>query len=599
MKIPLFIFALWAGLAACSGNTQTIDLTQSGWSFALDPLARGESIDWHKPDARWDGQGAHLPYRWDAVEVPHDYLSDPAYAYTGTAWYRRAFFVPEDAGALVWRLQFETVFQRCKVWINGDYVGAHEGGYAPFEFSVGKYLKAGKLNFIAVQVDSSVLLRKLPGVRSGHEPNAVMYPWLGYGGILASVRLVGHAPVWAASQKITTTPEPGGWRLDVAVRLRNDSAAAHSGKVTVDVPELGKRLSADYTVGANAADTVRLSAVFPHDAVKTWDIAHTNLYTSKVSLDTGAPEQTDSFGFRNIEIRDARFWVNGVPVRLAGANRAGGHPVYGGIVPDELIAQDMQLMKDAGLVFARIQHTAPKKSLLDWADRNGALLVLEVAMWGCTAEDMASPELRAQFKAEMAELVELAQNHPSVVGWSLGNEYDSWTPEGIAWTKDMAAYVKGLDATRPVTFAALARAVSKLKETNGTIGDHAFDYVDYISLNFYLKPESFASYVDKLHKYWPQKPLAITEFGVRADRVANEQERIDYFDKILAQVRSRPWICGLSFWCFNDYASRYPGTGKDGYRRWGLVDEYRKPRPLYEHVKPMLKDGLDAAKSAQ
>ena len=79
---------------------------------------------------------------------------------------------------------------------------------------------------------------------------------------------------------------------------------------------------------------------------------------------------------------------------------------------------------------------------------------------------------------------------------------------------------------------------------------------------------------------------------MRADRVRDESERIDHFDAMLALVRERPWICGLSIWTFNDYRSRYPGTGADGYRRWGLVDENRNPRPLYHHVAQEVRDGL-------
>jgi hypothetical protein len=59
-------------------------------------------------------------------------------------------------------------------------------------------------------------------------------------------------------------------------------------------------------------------------------------------------------------------------------------------------------------------------------------------------------------------------------------------------------------------------------------------------------------------------------------------------------AHERPWICGLSYWSFNDYASRYPGTGMDGYRRWGLVNEYREPRPLYHHFAEQVRTrGLD------
>lgn len=593
-KIFFTIFYLLALHLVSLAQTKRVDLADSMWLFTLDPIGRGEVNDWHKSDPRWDGTLAHPAFRWDTVGLPHDFLSDPAYGHTGKAWYRRSFELPESGADASWILAFERVFQRCRVWVNGTYVGSHEGGYTPFTFPVQKYLKFGQQNFIAVEVDNTPKLRALPGVSSGKEPNMVMYPWMGYGGILGAVELLKTSPVRVASQRITTTKKDGEWVVAVNFVVKNDSGLPSSGEIIWELPKILAQKKVPYEVPANSTVKVSARAEIPTENVAAWSVDTPVLYQSKAAIAaTGDDGLLDNFGFREIEIKDAQFLINGTPVRLAGANRAIGHPRYGGVDADELIAQDMQLMKAAGMTFSRLQHTAPRKYLLDWADENGFLLVLEVGMWGYPSEDMASAELREQFKAEMAELIALAQNHPSVVGWSLGNEYESWTSEGIAWTKDMAAFVKTLDATRPVTFAALARAF-KFAAESAPESPQAFDYVDYISGNFYLPADQFAAYFDPVHLRWPTKPIAVTEFGLRVDQVENEAVRIRYFDTILSLVRERPWICGLSFWSFNDYQSRYPGTGKDGYRRWGLVDEYRVPRALYHHAKQVLQGGLDA-----
>lgn len=592
---PILLVCLslfFGGPALRASSEMTLDLGGAGWTFAIDPTDRGTSTQWHQPAADWDGTKPHASFGWDAVVVPHDFLSDPQYAYTGVGWYRRSIAIPVGAKeGRVWRLLFDVVFQRCRVWLNGQLVGAHEGGYAPFEFDVTEHLVAGRENFLVVAVDNRIKFRALPGARSGNTANAGQYPWLNYGGILGAVKLVGHDPLWCAAQKIETTLGADRWNITVRVDLRNDTKALRQGTVSAAISAGNVRLSGSYRVPARGKSTVVLTGSVPKSDVKAWDLDSLQLYTSEVSLGSDAPRLVSTFGFRTLEIRDAQFLLNGRAVRLAGANRARGHPVHGGIDRDDVVAQDFTMMKEAGLVFARIQHTAPSRNVLDWADRHGFLLVLEVGMWGYVSADQASPELRGQFQAEMREMIALAQNHPSVVGWSLGNEYESWTPEGVAWTRDMAAFVKGIDATRPVTFAAIGTALRKLRAGEGA-GEHAFDHVDYISANFYFKPAEMADYLDPVHARWPGKPVAITEFGLRQDRTKDERQRLDHFDAMLAEVRPRPWICGLSFWSFNDYASRYPGTGKDGYRRWGLVDPYRNPRELYDHVKPLLKDGL-------
>lgn len=578
---------------------ETLDLTGQ-WNFAIDPSERGDAQHWFAPKENWDRSKSHPAVGWDVVTVPHDYLADPRYHFTGPAWYRRSIAVPKDAGeARRWRLEFDTVFQRCRIWINGKFVGAHEGGYTPFAFDVSAQLEPGRQNYIVVAVDNRVKARALPGARSGETIQSGQFPWLNYGGILGGARLVAHEPLWICGQKIETKLQAdGSAQVQVRIAVRNDGRESLKAQMRTQIvdkrgAELPLALSGTLTVPVGTTGTAVLSGTLPQGTYQLWEIDAPRLYQSRATVVTGndVATQTTNFGFRSLEMRDARFLLNGKVVRLAGANRARGHPVYGGIDPDALVEQDMQLMKDAGLRFARLQHTAPGKNLLEWADRHGMLLILEVGMWGYTEPDLASEELRSRFHAEMKEMMELAWNHPSVVGWSLGNEYESWTSAGVDWTRDMAAFVKKLDPTRPVTFAALGGELRRLRDEK-IAGPRAFDHVDFISTNIYFPVREVPAYLDLVHARWPGKPVLITEYGLRADRVKNEQERIEHFDAMLVIVTERPWVCGLSYWSFNDYASRYPGTGEDGYRRWGLVDEFRQPRPLYQHMREKLRNGF-------
>ncbi len=603
LRLLAWIFGLgFAGLWSSVAG-ESFDLTGSGWTIALDPTDAGESKGWHQPSRDWTGAQPHGREGWDAVSVPHDYLTDPRYAYVGVAWYRRSIAVPaEAADGRTWRLEFATVFQRCRVWLNGNEVGGHEGGYTPFGFDVTKHLLPGRQNFLVVAVDNRVKFRALPGARSGTTANSGQYPWLNYGGILGDVLLVAHAPGWIAGQRIETVMRADGSAVvRLGVRVRNDRSTPATIEVTANLlDDAGGLLvpvrQQDVHAGPRMDGVITFEITLPAGTYQRWEVDTPVTYRSVVTARTEAEldRNEERFGVREIAIGDAQFLLNGRPIRLAGANRARGHPHHGGIDPDALVEQDLRLMKDAGLRFSRLQHTAPGRNLLDWADREGMLLILEVGMWGYLSEDVASEELRERFRQEMRELVQLAGNHPSVVGWSLGNEYESWTPEGVAWTRDMARFMKELDPTRPVTFAALGRELRELR-TAAPEQERAFDYVDLISTNLYFKPSDVPEYLDPVHARWPDKPLLITEYGLRADRVKAEDERLVHFDAMLALVRERPWICGFSYWAFNDYASRYPGTGTDGYRRWGLVDEHRRPRPLYEHVRAQLANGIDAA----
>lgn len=588
--VCLFFFnAMSLGLLYSSTN---IDLTGT-WHFALDPVEHGEKTDWHAPEEGWNGSTPHSPVRWDEVEVPHDYLTDPRYVYTGTAWYRRSVFIPDNIpDNSSWRLQFSRVFQRCKVWINGTLVGEHEGGYTPFEFEISDLLIPGRYNLIVVSVNNDVRFRALPGARTpniGREgwPNSKMYAWLNYGGILGDVQLVGNSPVYVRRQEVRSelSKDLEELTLGVDVTLQNDTSAEVSVEVEVELGDQIANLVEKFSVPGGSEKVVRLQGVIgPEVSWELWELDNPVLYTAQTTVRSSFGEHAvqDQFGIRNIEARDGRIYLNGRVVYLAGANRTQGHPVHGGLDPDNLVAHDLTLMKAAHLRFTRIQHTAPGKNLLRWADENGFLLILEVGMWGYTAEDQASEALRSQFKHEMRQMIHSSANHPSVIGWSLGNEYESWLPEGIDWTRDMAKFVREIDPTRLVTFNTLGAALRDIRE-NGRGEEHAFDYVDIITLSVYFQARDLPEFLDPVNELWPDKPVFFGEYGRRADQFS-EEERITHFNEVFEIIRERPWICGFSYWSFNDYRSRYPGSGPDGYRRWGLVDENRTPRSLYFHI---------------
>ena len=87
-RLALAVLWLTCFLRAHAAD-QVIDLA-GAWNFALDPIDRGEASGWHRPEAGWTGGAPHPAAGWDAAEVPHDFLTDPRYRYTGTAWYRRS-----------------------------------------------------------------------------------------------------------------------------------------------------------------------------------------------------------------------------------------------------------------------------------------------------------------------------------------------------------------------------------------------------------------------------------------------------------------------------------------------------------------------------
>jgi beta-glucuronidase len=286
---------------------------------------------------------------------------------------------------------------------------------------------------------------------------------------------------------------------------------------------------------------------------------------------------TATFGIRRIETRGRQLLLNGEPIRMGGGNRHSDHPKYGLIDPAEVIDLDMTLMKNGGMELSRISHYPVSTSLLDWADRHGALIIEECSNWGFMAAQLDSEGMRAKFKRQLSEIIERDWNHPSVIGWSVGNEYESDVPAGVRWTREMSAFVRGLDPSRLTVLASNHAAGTRFTKPE----DEGSHWTDLICVNIYGSMARVEADLDRVHERWPDRVFLVTEFGSLDANTYPPEARADYIRRFAEAVRQRPYIAGASIWSFNDYRSRYPGTAADGYRHLGSVGVDRKPTPMY------------------
>ena len=558
---------------------QTIDLS-GPWHFFPDYPAAGEKSGWQNPDL--DDSG------WDTVEVPHIWNLEPRYEYTGPAFYRRTFRAPEGKPGQHARLLFGAVFNRSKVWLNGTLLGSHEGGYTAFALDAAKALKPGAGNVLVVMADNSWTPETIPGSRVGSRVKDLVYPWWNYGGIKKPVYLEISAPAYIERQKITATPDLGSGAASVAVKvwIRNTSSAPLQRRLRLRIRRPGawdpaQTVETNLRIAPLATAVAELSANLPPAAVALWDFDHPNLYESQLELfEANAAEPVDShlarFGIRKLEIRGARLLLNGEPVSFGGANRAADHPKFGSMETREVIDQDLSMMKTANMGLARILHHPCSSTLLDWADEHGFLIIAEAGNWQFTPDQMDSPGIRANWKRQTTEMMEQGWNHPSIIAWSAGNEYQSDTPAGVRWTRDMIAFMRSVDDSRFTTFVSLGGKVFSTVKRE----ENSFSYADFICVNIY-ENNGLAKSMEAVHRTWSEKPVLISEFGWRDDIAQSEAWRAQQFRDAIAILRKYPFVIGASVWSWNDYKSRFVGTNPDGYRHWGIVTPNRKPRESY------------------
>lgn len=540
------------------------------WQFALDPADTGELNRWYANSLSTD--------RWDKVRVPHCFSVDPRYQfYTGTTWYRRSFPWQSTRGKRV-LLHFDGAYYKTSIYLNDQKIGTHEGGYTPFQFDMTDQLKDGA-NTLAVSVNNNTWLPgSIPGAKDNGQPNDPFPGWMNYGGLVRPVYLTVEPEVYIENVKVEADPDLGKGTavLTVRTRIRNTSGQPVSPKLAFRVEQDGKLLNlifktATVSVGASQTAVLESQTTLKATDVKLWSVDQPTLYDLRVVA--GTDTVSTHFGIRKVEVRDAQLLLNGKPIKVAGGNRVVDYPGLGSMEPDWVIEKDLRLMKEAGMEFHRLTHYTPSEAVYDWADRNGMLLITEAGNWQLTPKQMDSDTVRAKFKQQFRAMAERDWNHPSVIAYSVGNEYLSEQPAGQRWTKDMIAYARQLDPTRLYTFASM-----RLNTLPKTAADEASQYCDFISTNTY---GNHAKVLDHIHQLYPDKPILISEWGRRADTETGEAGQVTHLEQVIGEIRKRPYVVGASWWSFNDYQSRHQGTNPNGYRPWGLVGPDRAKRPLY------------------
>ena len=574
-------------------NAQEISLNGS-WNFALDPLSRGEVLGWQLP---WkinekDSSNGYAAARFDVVNVPHCWSTDIRYNFVGKAWYRKAFKLPEDAKDKLVRLKFEAVYYKCRIFVNGEIAAFHDGGYTPFTVNITKHIKPNQLNFISIEVDNSWTELTVPGARMGDHPSTQFFPWYEYGGITRDVNLLLTNKVYIKNQKIESTPNLSTGKASVKIITWVENKSSKEELVTVQPNIINRSTKATIVLNKTVQKPVAIKAFsaqkiiqdyeFASSDVLLWDFDNPNLYDVNTSLsfsEKTTNEYSTYFGIREFKVDGIQFKLNGKPIRVAGANRHSDHPIYGSSEPAELAKIDMELQRNGNMIFARMNHTPPSKHFFKWADEHGYLLVNEVPNWQISAVLMTSQKVKDDFYSQMKEMVEAFWNSPSVIAYSAGNEYPSWTQEGDEWTREQLENFKQLDSTRLLTFVAIGTAVNP---NNLKLAHDAFRHCDFLNFNNYSSIEGLDKNIKILHEKYPNKPIFISETGMRSDEVKNEQVRIDHLKGLVGLINNHPYVTGFAYWSFNDYLSRFAGSNKDGTRPWGIVDVNRKPRELYK-----------------
>lgn len=516
-----------------------------------------------------EGTAISLPHTWNAVDGQdggNDY-------HRGTCWYVTKFQKPElEAGSQVY-VEFLGASVIADVYLNGEAVAHHEGGYSTFRVNLTDKLQ--EENVLAVALNNA--------------DNNYVYPqkadFTFYGGLYRMVNLI------VVPESHFELDYVGGNGIAVTPTVECDENRVPTGKASVKVETwvTGNADSVVITITGEESESKTVSVVDGH-AEATFELEHVHLwdgvddpylYHAKAELSSGDVTET-TFGCRSFYTDPEKgFVLNGRVYPLRGVSRHQDRTGAGNALSYEMHKEDMEIIKEIGANTIRLAHYQHAQEFYDLCDEYGMVVWAEIPYI-----TMHMPNGRANTLSQMEELVVQNYNHPSIVCWGLSNEITAATPvdedllENHRLLNDLC---HKLDKTRFTTMANVF-----MQETDSPL----LEIPDVNSYNLYFgwylgELEQNDEFFDEYHAKYPDRCIGFSEYGADANPQYqstapthgdySETYQTVYHEHMLKMIEERPYLWATHVWNMFDFAAdgRDEG-GKHGENQKGLVTMDRK-----------------------
>jgi len=532
-----------------AGNSSLVDLA-GVWKFSLLP-----------PPEFWSDRVD--PAGWTNVIVPgelaaqgHPIARDSEYPY------KRSILIPAGAKGKKVFLRFDGVYSYARVWVNGKFVRDHHGGFTSWDCDITELVTPGQSAWLTVGVTD----------RADEISYASNYAKHYIGGILRGVKLLVLPSDYVSRFHIETdfdsTYQDATLRVTTAVAFHEAQSATLN--LQLRDPQ-GRNVTIEPSSITLSFEKPEAVVAIPVAAPLKWDSEHPNLYTLEATLVIGGHEiqkHSRQFGFRKVEQRKNRLFVNGDEVKLRGVCRHDTHPLRGRSVTPQIDEQDALLLRDANVNFVRTSHYPPTESFLEACDRMGIHVEEETAVCfvnhtgSIATPTESSPDFTSRFLNQFAEMIERDRSHPSVVIWSLGNE-SHW---GTNFAKERE-YVKAEDASRPTIFS--------YPETVNA----GFDAYDIYSKHYPTFDGDLTSPdFPKLNDECVHTACYDTDTLKRDPGVRNYWGH--FIKRFWENCYASEGCLGGAIWAGFEEVFLLPDLPV-GYGQWGIVDEWRRPKPEF------------------
>jgi beta-glucuronidase len=544
------------------------------WRYILDPF----DVAGRKPKARrnfWEDrqetrETGIIEYEWASspqMQLPGAWnTAAPELSYyEGPIYFRHTLSAADHPGVRQF-LYFEAVNYAATVWLNGQELARHEGGFTPFQVELtGRLGPEPRPHSLVLRADSRHGPETLP---------ALDFDWKNQGGVTRSIWLV-ETPATHIRDSFVRLE---GGRLKAEVWLDGPEAAGQ--QVRLALPELGFRR----TARSDATGCARFEAPIPR-GLALWSPERPQLYALEIAA--AGDRVTDRIGLRTLATRGRELLLNGQPIFLKGislheeAFGPAGARVTQASETRALLAE----AKALGCNFVRLAHYPHAEQAARIADELGLLVWAEIPVyWEEVAFESAATLALA--KAMLGELIARDRNRASVMFWSVANETPI-SPARNRFLEALIAHARALDPTRLLT-AALNKNVDVGGVRDGesviSVEDPLAEALDVVAINQYegwygkRSPGEIAN-VRFVSRF--ERPLMFSEFGADAlyghhgprEERWTEEHQAWLYAETLRVVAATPGCVGLSPWVLKDFQSprRWHGRFQGLWNRKGLV----------------------------
>jgi beta-glucuronidase len=561
------------------------------WHFALDPAGEGRSGRWFAdrlPGAR-------------EMAVPasfNDIAADAAVRdFFGDIWYQRTVWVPRGWQERRIVLHFESATHRATVWVNDREVVSHEGGYTPFEADITEHVSPGEEVRITACVNNTLNFQSIPpGVIEDTPAGRRQRYWhdfFNYAGI--------HRTVWLYSTDPAHVTD-----LTIVTDLDGDTGVIDYTSQAAGADDAETRVVLRDAAGVEVATHTASGGTLHVPDVHRWVPGDGYLYDLEIQLikaDTVVDSYVQSVGVRTVTVDGIRFLINGEPFSFTGFGKHEDLPVIGKGHSDAFLLHDFELLRWIGANSFRTSHYPYSEDVLDYADRQGMVVIDETAAVGLNmglgggifggqgyktfSPETVNDETQEVHAQAIRELIARDKNHPSVVLWSIANEPESETPEAEDYFRPLFDVARQADPTRPVGF------VNVMLAPHGKCRVSQFG--DVLMLNRYYGWYVQTGDLEAAELAWEEeltawaaegKPIIITEYGadtypglhsVVAGNPWSEEYQVEYLDMNHRVFDRIDAVVGEQVWNFADFTTT-SGIMRVGGNKKGVFTRDRQPK---------------------